>query len=55
MCMTKNSTTVKISKETRVELTKVKGFLEAQTGKRHKVDDAIMFLIQNFKKEASKK
>jgi hypothetical protein len=53
--MNKNSTTVKISKETRVELTKIKGFLEAQTGKRHRVDDAIMFLIENFKKEVNKK
>jgi hypothetical protein len=48
-------TTVKISKETRVELVKVKGLLESRTGKRQTINDAIAFLIQNFKKEASKK
>jgi len=47
-------TTVKISKENRVELVKVKGLLEAQTGKRQTIDDAIAFLIQNFKKEVKK-
>ncbi len=52
--MNKSLTTVRITKETRTELTKVRGFLEAQTGKRHTVDDAIKFLIQNFKKEVKK-
>ncbi len=47
-------TTVKISKENRVELVKIKGLLESRTGKRQSIDDAIRFLIQSFKKEVSK-
>ncbi len=52
--MSKSLTTVRVSKENRIELFKVKGFLESQTGKRQSIDDAIAFLIQNFKKEVKK-
>ena len=44
------ATTVQISEKTKEELLIVKATLEAQSGKRYTLDDAIRWLIESFKK-----
>ena len=43
------ATTVQISEKTKEELLIVKAQLETQTGKKHSLDDAIQWLIENSK------
>lgn len=44
------ATTVQINEKTKEELLIVKAKLETQTGKKHSLDDAIQWLIENSKK-----
>lgn len=44
------ATTVQLSEKTKEELLIVKAQLETQTGKKHTLDDAIHWLIENSRK-----
>ncbi len=39
-------TSLRISEKTKEELLKVKAMLELKTGKRHSLEDAIMYLLE---------
>jgi len=45
-------TSLRISEKTKEELLKLKATLELKTGKRHSLEDAIVYLLE---KEASKR
>ena len=45
-------TSIRIDKETHIELLKVVGYLQAKTGKNVTADDALRELLENYKKKS---
>lgn len=44
-------TSIRVDKETKTELLKVIGYLQAKTGKTMTADDALKELLENYKKK----
>gem|GEM_PF-1526066 len=47
----KDNTTIRIGKDTHTELLKVMGKMQARTGKIPTLDDALIELLENYKKK----
>ena len=45
------STSIRISKPTHTELMKISGYLQAKRGKFASIEDAIIELLENYKKK----
>ena len=46
-----DDTSIRVDKETKTELLKVIGYLQAKTGKTVTADDALRELLENYKKK----